>query len=653
MMTDSFANGVSYQVNPVGSDIADFNPTKDRLDFGEISVHGLILGALPDGTAAIVNPWGDQLQALQGLSWNDLSLNNPGVIGNEHLRQDIGVVLSWEQTISARDATTVYVRSHQFAVQEVIHGFDPQTQKLNFLYTGTRQRLSVVDTDQGLLIQFEPTNQSVVLTGVQRIDLIGANLEFHHDQVMEDNLEEPFGFTAEQVSLVSRAGLVTPLAPIGASTDDDQVRAGQMVNPDVTLMATESSHSMHGHSVPADAMPADWMGSLPSSSGELQASVVGQLYSGGMGGTLTLSNTSSVAESNWSFSFLTNQPGFESWSAECSVTDLGGGTYQVMITPPAWGLEIPAGGSVDLAFNANSVGLPATGDLTNQLFFVSGPGAGVAVPAPPQNRDTFSLAVVETLPIDQTTPVDDASPLTADAQGLSVSATITGGWSGIFAGDISVINLGDVSAGSDWSVALVMDAPLTSVSNFEVESSLRSDGRYDFTLSPKAWSAPLDPGVSLTSYYQAAGEATDPAQVFDFGESASAVSVVAQPFEASESSGSLVADNVAIAPNAPASPNQSADPSLNVGVDVQSPNGDGDKRIVTYFEEWGVYERDINLSDVNGQAMTHLNYSFFDVKADGSVELFDTYAAQEKRFNADDQVSRTFTQASIRPLILL
>ena len=107
--------------------------------------------------------------------------------------------------------------------------------------------------------------------------------------------------------------------------------------------------------------------------------------------------------------------------------------------------------------------------------------------------------------------------------------------------------------------------------------------------------------------------------MFDFGESVSAVSVVAQPSEASGFSGSLVADNVATAVNAPANPNQSADPSLNVVVDVQPPNGEGEKRIVTYFEEWGVYERDVNLSDVNGQAMTHLNYSFFDVKADGSV----------------------------------
>merc|ERR1711965_1154556 len=133
-----------------------------------------------------------------------------------------------------------------------------------------------------------------------------------------------------------------------------------------------TDHSMHNHSMPAAAMPADGMsadgmGSLQSSLGELQASVAGQLYSGGMGGTLTLSNTSSVAQRDWSFSFLTNQPSFESWSAESSVADLGGGTYQVMITPPAWGLEIPAGGSVDLAFNANSVGLPDSGELSNAL----------------------------------------------------------------------------------------------------------------------------------------------------------------------------------------------------------------------------------------------------------------------------------------------
>ena len=619
-MTDSFANGVSYQVNPAGSDIADFNPTTDRLDFGEISVHGLILGALPDGTAAIVNPWGDQLQALQGLSWNDLSLNNLGVVGNEHLRQDIGAVLSWEQAIGARDATTVYVRSHQFAVQEVIHGFDPQTQKLNFLYTGTRERLSVVDTDQGLLIQFEPTNQSVVLTGVQRSDLIGANLEFHHDQVMEDNLEVPFGFTAEQVSLVSRAGLLTPLAPIGASTDGDQVRAGQMVNPDVTVMAMDSSHTMHDHTM-HDHSVITAMAPAPASSGELQASVAGKLYSGGMSGTLTLSNLSDVALNDWSFSFLTTQPDFESWSAESSVTDLGDGRYRVSLTPPAWGLDIPAGGAVDLSFNARSTGLSDSGELTSALFFVDEPPSVVVLPDQPELSSSSPLPV-------------------AGLQGLSVSATISGGWSGVFAGEITVVNTGDVSAGTDWSVAFVMDAPLTSVSNFEVQSELRSDGRYDISLSPKVWSAPLDSGVSLTSYYQAAGEATDPDQVFDFVDvvlpdsSMPALEQTDAQVDMTESDLSEAADIESLVIQ-----NNPGEQPLEISNEL------GDKRIVTYFEEWGVYERDINLSDVNGQAMTHLNYSFFDVKADGSVELFDPYAAQEKRFSADDQVRRTFTTA--------
>ncbi|MDA7491226.1 glycosyl hydrolase family 18 protein [Synechococcus sp. AH-707-M23] len=661
-MTDSFNSGVTYQVNPAGSDITDFNLTTDRLDFGEISVHGLILGSLPDGTAAIVNPWGDQVQALQGLSWSDLSLDNLGVVGNEHLRQDIGAVLSWEQAIGARDSETVYVRSHQFGVNEVIDDFDPQTQKLSFLYTGTRERLSVVDTDQGLLIQFEPTNQSVLLKGVQRSDLIGANLEFHHDQVMEDNLEVPFGFTEDEVSLVGRAGLLTPQAPSGASTDGEQVRAGLMVNPDSNVMAMDSSqsmtdHSMHNHSMPTDGMTAEGMtemGPVLSSSGELQASVVGQLYSGGMGGTLTLTNTSDVGLQDWSFSFLTDQPGFESWTAESSVNDLGGGLYQVTLSSPAWGLEIPVGGSVGLSFNAGSTGLPDSGALTNAMFFVE--SSVVGDPASAQNAVSGTVAtivgetpVVETSPVDQTSPLIDAPSVVADPQGLSVSATITDGWSGIFAGEITVTNVGDSSAGNDWSVDVVMDAPLTMVSNFEVTSSLRRDGRYDVSISPKVWAAPLAPGASQASYYQAAGEFIDPAQVFDFTESVDAGDVVDQlstpvdedPAESpgSSSQGSSPMGEPTVTTSVDVLKESSAD------LDVQVPNGGSDKRIVTYFEEWGVYERDINLSDVNGQSMTHLNYSFFDVKADGSVELFDAYAAQEKRFDAADQVSRTFTTA--------
>ena len=707
-MTNSFIGGEVYQVNPAGPDITAFNPASDRLDFGQISVHGLILGTLPDGTAAIVNPWADpvQSQSLQGLSWNDLDLDNFGIVGNEHLRQDIGGVLSWEQGIGTRDSDTVYVRSHQFGVQEVINDFDPQTQKLNFLYTGTRERLSVTDTEQGLLIRFEPTEQSILLAGVQRTDLNGANLEFHHDQVMEDNLEVPFGFSAEEVALVSSAGLLTPQAPAGEGTDGEQVRAGLMVNPESTVIAIDPAHSMHEHVMAGDAMaPMGDMVMAPdtvsdlSATGGLEASVGGTLYSGGMSGTLTLSNTSEVAQKDWSITVLTNQPDFQSWSAESSVTDLGSGLYQVTLTPPAWGLEIPSGGSVGLAFNAGSVGLPDSGELTNEMFLVASNPVSAAVPVQPENTILTPPVVVETAAVIdtpevvespsvgempavmETSPVSDPPSGAAMAQGLSVSATINDGWSGTFAGEITVSNLGETSAGTDWGVSFIADAPVTTASNFEVESVLRSDGRYNVSLAPKAWSAPLDPGASQTSYYQAAGDANNAGEVFDFGESAVATTLSQEPVEATEVESPSGMEMLAVVDASPgalpdASPSvedapvdeaSSSIPSTDlvdlrvqalvdvvdagdVAVDVQPPNGGSDKRIVTYFEEWGVYGRDVNLSDVNGQAMTHLNYSFFDVKADGSVQLFDSYAAQEKRFSANDQVSRTFTNAEYQAL---
>ncbi len=168
------------------------------------------------------------MQIVQEVQIADLTMANFGIVGNEHLRQDLGGVMSWELGIGPREADTVYVRSHEYGVSEVIDNFDPGTMKISFLYFGTRERLSVEDTSAGLVISSLPTGQSMTLTGVTKADLIPGLIEFHHDQVVEDNLEIPFGYSAEQVTLVSRAGLLTPDAPAGAGTDWFQTRLGDM-----------------------------------------------------------------------------------------------------------------------------------------------------------------------------------------------------------------------------------------------------------------------------------------------------------------------------------------------------------------------------------------------------------------------------------------
>ena len=225
---DGTSTGQVYAVNPAGPDIVGFRPAVDRLDFGEISVHNLIVGKTPSGEVAIINPWAwtPEYQVIEGIGFADLSLENYGIVGNEHLRQDLGGVISWELGVGPRDAGTVYVRSHEYGVEERVEGFDPAVNKLSFLYFGTRERLSVEDTADGVLISVEPTGQSVLLVGVAKSELQAANIEFHHDQIVEDQLEVPFGFTVEQVTMVSRAELLTPLAPEGAVTDGFQTSPG-------------------------------------------------------------------------------------------------------------------------------------------------------------------------------------------------------------------------------------------------------------------------------------------------------------------------------------------------------------------------------------------------------------------------------------------
>ena len=223
--------GRVFLVNPAADDIVGFDPSRDRLDFGDVSVHNMIIAKTETGEVAIVNPWAStpEFQVLRGISYRDITMANFGVVQNEHLRQDIGGVVSWEQGIGPRDGSTVYVRSHEYGVQQRIDGFNPATMKLSFLYFGTRERLSLTDTAAGLSISVLPTNQTILLVGVTKAQLMPVNIEFHNDQIVEDQLEVPFGHPAEHFTLVSRTSLLTPTAPVGQVTDGYQTSIGQTV----------------------------------------------------------------------------------------------------------------------------------------------------------------------------------------------------------------------------------------------------------------------------------------------------------------------------------------------------------------------------------------------------------------------------------------
>lgn len=59
------------------------------------------------------------------------------------------------------------------------------------------------------------------------------------------------------------------------------------------------------------------------------------------------------------------------------------------------------------------------------------------------------------------------------------------------------------------------------------------------------------------------------------------------------------------------------------------------KKIVGYFAEWGVYQRDYHVSEIPAAKLNVINYAFANLTATGDVVLYDSYAAVEKIYPGD------------------
>jgi len=60
--------------------------------------------------------------------------------------------------------------------------------------------------------------------------------------------------------------------------------------------------------------------------------------------------------------------------------------------------------------------------------------------------------------------------------------------------------------------------------------------------------------------------------------------------------------------------------------------------VAAYFPEWGIYERDYTVSDVQADKITHLIYAFVNLNEDFELELHDPWAATQIGFSAADSV---------------
>jgi chitinase len=67
-----------------------------------------------------------------------------------------------------------------------------------------------------------------------------------------------------------------------------------------------------------------------------------------------------------------------------------------------------------------------------------------------------------------------------------------------------------------------------------------------------------------------------------------------------------------------------------------APLSAAEPKIVGYFIEWGVYDRNYHVKDIPSDKLTHINYAFAKI-VNGECALFDSHAAIDKAYEGDKQ----------------
>ncbi|MDZ4267955.1 MAG: Calx-beta domain-containing protein [Mycobacterium sp.] len=239
--------GTIYQVTTSGPDIVGFDPAKDKLDLGDVSVHNFIVVDTAEGVG-FRNPWSGDTAIVQGVSLGQLTVDSFAPVVNDHLRQDLSGALAWEQGVAARPGA-VYARSHEVGQIDRV-AFDPATDVVDFRHYGTREQLYMTDSPDGVVIANAGTGQALILQGVTTAELTARNFIFHSAQVREDRLHLQLG-----VGTVPDSQILPQGVPV-AGTDSWPTGAGNGTPPTGETGTTTTISWQYGTHTALDFDPA-------------------------------------------------------------------------------------------------------------------------------------------------------------------------------------------------------------------------------------------------------------------------------------------------------------------------------------------------------------------------------------------------------------
>ena len=211
MANEASATGKIFQITSDGADITGFDPARDKLDLGPVTVHNGIIVDTPTGVG-IMNPWSGEIAVVVGVSLGQLTIDSFVPIVNDHLRECVSGALAWEHGIAANDHT-VYARSHEIGQIDRV-AFNPATDTVDFRYFGTREQIYMTNNPEGVVISNSGTGQALILLGVTTADLKAENFVFYFAEAREDRVALQLGFSSVPDSQIKPQGV-----PVAGTND--------------------------------------------------------------------------------------------------------------------------------------------------------------------------------------------------------------------------------------------------------------------------------------------------------------------------------------------------------------------------------------------------------------------------------------------------
>lgn len=341
------------------------------------------------------------------------------------------------------------------------------------------------------------------------------------------------------------------------------------------LMACGGPTQNAGSEIPSATVPED----QARASADVEVTITGD-WGTGFGASATLHNRSTTPLNDWVLEWDFAPAIDVIWNAR--VESRNGLRYR--IRPESWNSSIPAGGSVSFGFN----GSPGNVSTLPDNVRLTGAGSPTSTPTPtatatatasPTSTPTATSSPSQT-PTPTPTPTTTSSP-TPTPGGLTLTSQVVNDWGSGMQAAILARNIGSAPV-SNWSVSFRLDARVDSLWNGRI---LERTGDL-YRVGPEGWNATIAPGGSV-----------------EIG------------FTASPGGRSLTLVNGS-------TPTPTPTPTA-----TPPPTGSTPVRVAAYFPEWGIYDRNFEVSDVPAAQLDALIYAFVDISPQGELALFDSYAA--------------------------